>query len=48
MTVRKFLKLYQHYKNRFDTELILQNKPMTYSQLEKLNEKNGGDGEWLP
>lgn len=47
MTVRKFMKLYQHYKNHFDTEMALRAKGITYSQAERLQEKNGGDGEWL-
>ena len=47
MTVRKFLKLYDHYKDNFDLELKMKSNNITYSQLAKLQEKNGGDGEWL-
>ena len=47
MTVRKILKLYENYKNNFDIELKMRSDGITYSQLEKLQEKNGGDGEWL-
>ncbi len=47
MTVRKFLKLYEHYKLNFDLELKMRSSGTTYEQLEKLQEKNGGDGEWF-
>ena len=47
MTIRKFFKLYEHYKNNFDLELKMRTSGVTYSQLEKLQEKNGGDGEWF-
>lgn len=47
MTVRKFLKLYEHYKLNFDLELKMRSSGTTYAQLEKLQEKNGGDGEWF-
>jgi len=47
MTIRKFMQLYDHYKNNFDLEMKLKSSNTTYSQLAKLQEKNGGDGEWL-
>lgn len=47
MTVRKFMQLYNHYKNDFDLELSLKASNTTYSQLAKIQEKNGGDGEWF-
>lgn len=47
MTIRKFNKLYGHYKNYFDLETKMRAKGLTYSQLAVLQEKNGGDGEWF-
>lgn len=47
MTLRKFMKLYGHYKNNFDLELKMKASNLTYSQLATLQEKNGGDGEWF-
>jgi hypothetical protein len=44
MTLRKFMKLYDHYKNHFDRELILNKRGITYA---KLNEMQMQDEEWL-
>ena len=44
MTIRKFMKLYNHYKNNFDLETQLQKSGMTYA---KLNELQIQDEEWL-
>jgi hypothetical protein len=35
MSITKFYKLYEVYKNTFDLENILKNKNMTYAELEK-------------
>lgn len=44
MTLRKFMKLYEHYKNKFDLEMILQKKGVTYA---KLNDLQIEEEEWL-
>ena len=44
MTVRKFLKIYSHYKNNFDLELQMQAKGITYARYA---EKQIEDEEWL-
>lgn len=47
MTPRKFMQIYEHYKDNFDLEMKMKSKGITYSQLAQLQEKNGGDGEWF-
>ena len=47
MTYRKFRNLYQQYKNKFDLEMKMRSKGLTYSELAELKEKFGGDGEWF-
>jgi len=44
MTIRKFMKLYDHYKNNFDLEMVLQAKGVTYAGLA---ERQIQDEEWL-
>lgn len=44
MTLRKFMKLYSHYKNNFDIEMQLKKGGITYA---KLNELQIQDEEWL-
>ncbi len=44
MTLRKFMRLYDHYKNNFDLEMTLTKKGVTYA---KLNEMQIQDEEWL-
>jgi hypothetical protein len=44
MTIRKFMRLYDHYKNNFDLELALKRRGITYAQL---NELQIQDEEWL-
>jgi hypothetical protein len=34
LTLRQFKKLYQHYKNDFDFELILKSSGKTYARIE--------------
>ena len=34
LTLRQFLKFYQHYKNNFDLELYLKTNKKTYARLE--------------
>lgn len=34
LTLRMFLKLYKHYKDMFDAELMLQRGGMTYAEAE--------------
>ena len=36
MTVRKFLKLYNHYKNNCDLEFKMHAKGLTYAKLEEV------------
>ena len=36
MTLRKFNKLYDHYKNTFDLELTMTKKGVTYAKLAEL------------
>ena len=43
MTIRKFLKLYSHYKNNYDFQLARK----TYRELDKLAMQDSGDDEWL-
>lgn len=38
------MKLYDHYKNNFDRELILKKKGVTYAKLEELQMQ---EEEWL-
>jgi hypothetical protein len=44
LTVKTFLKLYQHYKDDFDVELRLKNNNMTY---EELYNKSQQSEEWF-
>lgn len=44
LTLRKFNKMYQIYKNDFDMEMMLRNSNTTYQGLEK---KQMEDEEWL-
>lgn len=44
MTLRKFMKLYNHYKNNFDKELMLQTNKITYAKYDELQIQ---DEEWL-
>lgn len=44
MTIRKLLKLYDHYKNNFDLELTMRVKGVTYA---KLNDLSIQEEEWL-
>jgi hypothetical protein len=44
MTLRKFMRLYDHYKANFDLEMRLKRKGITYA---KLNELQIEDEEWL-
>ena len=44
MTIRKFMKLYDHYKNYFDLETTLRARGITYA---KLNELQIQEEEWL-
>ena len=44
MTLRKFNKLYSHYKDTFDLELTMRTKGVIYS---KLNDLSIQDEEWL-
>ena len=44
MTLRKFNKLYEHYKHNFDLEMCLTRNGVTYA---KLAEKQMQDEEWL-
>ena len=44
MTLRKFMKLYEHYKNNYDLEFKMQAKRITYADLA---EKQIEDEEWL-
>lgn len=45
MTPRKFAKLYQHYKNNFDVQLVMRQKGLTYVKLEQMQME---EEEWLP
>lgn len=47
MTLRKFLKLYGHYKNNFDLEMKMKQQGITYKQAEILSEQQSGDAEWF-
>jgi hypothetical protein len=44
MTMRKFMKLYSHYKNRFDLELMLRAKGVPYAKYEEMLMQ---EEEWL-
>lgn len=44
MTLRKFMKLYDHYKNNFDLEMGLKKKGITYAKLAEMQIE---DEEWL-
>lgn len=44
MTLRKFNKFYQQYKNTFDLEMMMKNTNTTYAQLKARSEK---EDEWL-
>ena len=44
MTLRKFNKLYNHYKDNFDFELYLKTKGITYAQNSKMAMQ---EEEWL-
>ena len=44
MTLRKFFKLYDHYKYNFDLELMMKKKGLTYA---KLGEMAIEEEEWL-
>ena len=44
MTLRKFMKLYEQYKNNFDLEMQLRAKGVTYAKLAELQIQ---DEEWL-
>lgn len=44
MTLRKFMKLYGHYKNTFDLEMNMRAKGITYAKLAELQIE---DEEWL-
>lgn len=45
MTARKFMRLYQHYKNNFDVQLVMRSKGLTYAKLEQMQME---EEEWLP
>lgn len=44
MTLRKFMRLYDHYKKNFDLEMNLKRGGITYSRLNDLQIE---DEEWL-
>lgn len=44
MTLRKFMKLYGHYKNTFDLEMQMRAKGITYAKIAELQIE---DEEWL-
>jgi hypothetical protein len=44
LTLTSFHKLYKHYKNNFDIEMLLKTKGMTYEQAFL---KSQEDEEWL-
>jgi hypothetical protein len=44
MTLRKFKKLYSHYKNNFDLELSMRIKGVTYAKYEEIAMQ---EEEWL-
>ena len=44
MTLRKFMKLYEQYKNNFDLEMQLRTKGCTYAELAELQIQ---EEEWL-
>ena len=44
MTLRKFMRLYNHYKKTFDLELILEKKGVTYEKLAQIQME---EEEWL-
>ena len=44
MTLRKFMKLYDHYKKKFDNELIMRIKGLTYAKVEEMQMQ---EEEWL-
>lgn len=44
MTLTRFLKLYEHYKNNFDYEMRLKNNNVTYKEAFI---KSQEDEEWL-
>ena len=44
MTLRKFMRLYGHYKNTFDLELQLTKRGITYNKLAEIQMQ---DEEWL-
>ena len=47
MTLGKFMRLYQHYKDTFDIELVLKSRGITYSQLQTRSEKAETEEEIL-
>ena len=44
LTIRTFLKLYQHYKNEFDKEMMMKASNTTYK---KLKEKQEESDKWF-
>jgi hypothetical protein len=44
LTLTTFNKLYQHYKDDFDLEMLLKNTNTTYAKLKKEVQKSG---EWF-
>jgi hypothetical protein len=44
MTLRKFMRLYNHYKNNFDLEMSLKRNGITYAKLADLEIQ---EEEWL-
>ncbi len=44
MTLRKFMRLYGHYKNDFDFKLTMEKRGLTYAKIKEISMQ---DDEWL-